>query len=701
MPSVIARFRPHPKGFGFATPVGPDTVTPTAFVHHDGVSAKPYDSVFVPPPVAAGKLADDLIEIEVEVDEKGASATEATLKQRPTVMLVGTVVTGPGRTVIEPDRAVGGGWVEIEPSLATQLAQSVGRQVVVMIGQTEEGAPIGRALVAGPHVVGSPAAVRAAAVVVALNRAAPSLIPGGPAAAGLDAAATEGTANRIVGMLAGGRRGGAAGLATDGPIPGWDMHGSDRREEMTVTIDDTATRDVDDAISASWTGRVDDPIEVAVHIADAASAVGLNSPADQYARTMAATAYLTVGENAPMLDPALSEGTLSLLPGEERGALSLRCLVLPDGTLTQVEVELAVIESDAKLSYAAVERWLEGDASGVMDQLVDRAKAPALDATLRAIRAAAERLGVERDGRDTIEELFTQAEVEPAILDGKLRTRDAEPHAEAYRLIERLMVAANEAVAGWLVHHDIPALYRTHSGLKRDALPTLRAAAELATVEIKAFAVPDDEVNLDAALTQLIDAVESVGSGPTRDLLATVVASSIARASYEKDPSAHRGLASDAYVHFTSPIRRYADLVVHRQLRAALAGETPPHAAEELAPLALWLDARAGAANYAGRRERDELWTIILDRGFAKGGEPAIVTGLTPNGMRVRLPRLGVTGFLMAEKVLGTPKGERGSLDVDEHGLTTTSGPWQVGTHVKVDVKGRDYSGRLDLRLQR
>jgi hypothetical protein len=60
-----------------------------------------------------------------------------------------------------------------------------------------------------------------------------------------------------------------------------------------------------------------------------------------------------------------------------------------------------------------------------------------------------------------------------------------------------------------------------------------------------------------------------------------------------------------------------------------------------------------------------------------------------------------VTGFLMAERVLGTPKGERGNLEVDEHGLTTTSGPWQVGTHMPVEIKGRDFSGRLDLRLPR
>ena len=78
-----------------------------------------------------------------------------------------------------------------------------------------------------------------------------------------------------------------------------------------------------------------------------------------------------------------------------------------------------------------------------------------------------------------------------------------------------------------------------------------------------------------------------------------------------------------------------------------------------------------------------------------------MVTGLTPNGAKVRVPRLGVTGFLRAEHLLGTERGERASLDVDEHGLTTTSGPWRVGGTVDVRVRGRDFSGRIDLRPAR
>lgn len=695
---VRARFRPHPKGFGFATPVGADHRTATTWTHHGDGGEQTFDSVFVPPDLAKGKLADDLVDLEVEVDEKGASATQVTLVERPITMLVGTVVHGPGALVVDPDAAIGSGWIPMEGRLQQQLQLAPDRQVVVLLGRAEDGSAVARALVAGPHVVGSPDAVRANAVVVALNRAAPSLIPGGPAAAGLDPVTANGTATRIIGLLASGGRGGAAGLDSVGPVPGLDLPGVDRTDEMTITIDDAATRDVDDALSAHWDHDPDSDVEIAVHIADAGRAVGIGSPADTYARVMAATSYLEVGSSAPMLDPALAEEALSLLPGEERGALCVRARISPSGEMLDAEVELAVIQSDAKLSYAAVEEWLDGDAGPILREITLPGDGPEVEDTLIALQEAADRLGVERDRRSTIEELFTQAEVEPAILDGRIRTRPAEPHVDAYRLVERLMVAANEAVAAWLVEHDVPALYRVHRGLDPAAVPRLRAAAELADVEVPALGAPDGEVDLDDALTQLMEAIGAVGEGTTRELLATVVAGSIARASYEPDPSAHRGLASSAYVHFTSPIRRYADLVVHRQIRATLAGEAPPHAAAELGPLAGWLDERAGAASYAAIRERNELWAILLDRGFFDGAEPAVITGLTRNGAKVRLQRLGITGFLRAEHLLGTEKGERASLEVDEHGLTTTSGPWRVGGTIDVRVKGRDFTGRIDLR---
>jgi ribonuclease R len=696
---VRARFRPNPRGFGFLTPVDHDGLTETvATVHDDAGVAHEVDRLFVPPGAAKGLLADDLVDAEVTLDDKGASATATTLVERPRRMLVGRVQQGPGRLVVEPDPALGSGWVRLADAVAAKLPLAVGRVVVVLLGDDEAGAPIGRALVAGPFVASSPQAIRAASVVIALGRAAPGLVPGGPAAAGLDPAEAAVTHTRIIGLLASGGRGGAAGLSADGPIPGGAASWVERRDEPCVTVDSTTTRDIDDAVGARWDGDDASPVEVAIHIADVARAVGVGSPADRYARTVAATAYLAVGENAPMLDPALSEGALSLLPQEDRWAVSARYTVAPDGRLGDVIVEIAAIRSRAKLSFAAVEAWLTGDADPL--HLEAGAAREESEAVLVAAVEAARRLGAERDARVTFEDLFVTAEVEPALVDGKLTAVPAEPHAEAYRLIERLMVAANESVAAWLVARGVAALYRSHTGLDPERTARLRAAAALAGAAVPALDDPAAEA--DEVTGQLIaemDRLAAEGRETDRDLLASVAASATARATYEPDPAAHRGLAAGAYTHFTSPIRRYADLVVHRQIRAALADEEPLHHADDLRPLAGWLDARAGALHHLQARERAELWSQLLDRGYLDGPERATVTGVTAAGLRIRLPRLGVTGFVTAERALELPARERGKLVVDDNGLETTSGPWRVGSRVTVRFAGLDGTGRANWRL--
>jgi ribonuclease R len=695
--TIRARYRPHPRGFGFLTPVAADGFTATTFRVAD--DATDHDRAFVPPDVASGMLADDLVDAEVTADDKGVSAASTRLVERPRRMVVGTVQHGPGRLVVEPDPALGSGWLPLADTVAQRLPTSVGRQVVVLVGEAEDGSSLGRALVAGPHVVGSPQAVRAASVVVALGRGAPSLVPGGPAAVGLDPAATAATHTRVVGLLAGGARGAAAGLDNVGDVPGADLQAVERRDEVCLTIDDPSARDLDDALAARWDGG-DAPVHVAVHIADAAAGVGIDSPADVYARTVATSAYFAVGDNAPMLDPALSEGDLSLLPNEDRSAISVRFAVHPDGEITDVHLEFCWITSHARLSYGAVEAWLAGDPIEVGDE-AGPAAAPVRE-VLSAVAEAARRLGVRRDGRDTMESLFEPTEVDPAVVDGKLAAVSAEPHAEAYRLVERLMVAANESVAGWLVERDIPALYRAHAGLDPEHMDRIRAAADHLGVSLPALGDGTTEPEGDRIVGQVLAEVarlETEGRQADRDMLVAAVTGATLRATYDPDPAHHRGLGADAYTHFTSPIRRYADLVVHRQIRAALAGVTPPYDAQALGALATWLDARAGSFNFAQARERNDLWALLLDRGYLDGAEEAVVTGLTGAGLKIRLPRLGLNGFVQAARALGKPPRERASLTVDDYGLTTTSGPWRLGSRVKVRHVTLDDTGRPVFRL--
>jgi ribonuclease R len=695
---VRARFRPHPRGFGFLTPVEADGTTPTVLRAPDPAGAmSEHDGIFVPPPLARELIADDLVDAEIEVDDKGATATSTALVDRPRKMLVGTVQHGPGGLVIDPDPQLSSGAVPLAAGPAAKLPTSIGRLAVVLLSQDEDGKPLGQALVAGPFVIGSPQAVRASATVIALGRAAPTLVPGGPTAAGLDVVEANATHTRLVGHLASGGRGAAAGLDTTGFIPGPQAPWVDRRDEPCVTVDSPTTRDLDDAVGASWDGTADAPVHVAVHIADAGRAIGIDSPADRYARVAGATAYLAVGDSAPMLDPALSEDTLSLRAGQDRFALSVRFAVAPDGSLGQVAVEVAAITSRAQLTYGAVDHWLDGDEDLVRGEA--GLAGGEVVGVLRGAVEAARRLGVERDARATFEDLFASPEVTPAIVGGKLTSIEAEPHAAAYRFIERLMVAANEAVASWLISQEVPALYRAHVGVDPERADRLQAAAAAVGVELPALEAGDED-EVSAELMGAIERLRADGRDEDHDLLVAAATGSIARATYDPDPSHHRGLASGAYVHFTSPIRRYADLVVHRQIRAALAGDPPPYDTEQLGSMAVWLDARAGAIDHLAGRERGDLWARLLDRGFlGSTPEPAVITGVTPNGVKIRLGRLGVTGFVTAERLLGLGPKERGRLEVDEHGIATTSGDWKLGQHITVRFVGLDDTGRTIWRL--
>lgn len=696
---VRARFRPHPRGFGFLHLVGEDGLTPTdVSIEREGRTPITEDRAFVPPQLAKGLVADDLVDAEVEADDKGVTASEIVVVDRPRRMLVGKIVHGPGRPVLEPDPGLASGWIHLDPGMATQVATAIGRIVVALRAEDEQGRPIARALVAGPFVDGSPQAVRANATVITLGRAAPGLIPGGAASAGLDATEAATTHARVIGHLAAGGRGVATGLDLDGPIPGADLGPYDRRDEPCVTIDDLHTKDLDDAIAATWDHVDTSPVEVAVHIADAAGVIGIDSAADRYARTVASTAYLAVGANAPMLDPTLSENDLSLLPDQDRSVISVRFVVTPTGAIDQVSVEPAAIRSRARLSYGAVERWLDGDRDGILAEAGEEVTAVGM--VLEATLEAARRLGVDRDARDTFEALFATAEVTPALIDSRLSVTEAEPLARAFRLVERLMVAANEAVASFLVANEVPALYRAHQGLDPERLERLRAAVEMADAQVPELnAQTPDAQQVSAQLLSEIDRLGELGRENDRALLVAVATGSTARATYEPDPKQHLGLASGAYTHFTSPIRRYADLIVHRQLRAALAGEAVPYTPEDLTPLAAWLDARAGAMSHLQARERGDLWALLLDRGYLDAAEPATITGVSVNGLRIRLPRLGVTGFITAERALGLEPRQRGRLEVDEHGLATTSGPWRVGSEIEVRFVGLDDSGRTVWRL--
>ncbi len=696
---VTGRFSPHPRGFGFVDLDAPATLT--------GLDGRTHqvDSLFVPPDVARGWIADDLVTAAVEADDQDRfNATSLTLVSRPRRFVVGRVGQFVGRMVLELDPKIGVGQIEVEESVARKVQRSIGHQVVTTVQTGEDGAPTGGAVVHGPVPAQGPAALRARAVIIAHGGSSPDLVPGGPQAVGLDPVEANGFALRATGRIAGGGGGLAEGLeAMTGEVPGAALEYQNLRHELAVTIDADSSRDLDDALVAGWTGEATDPVHLTVHISDVGAVVGLDSEADRYARTMATSAYFVSGQTAPMLDPVLSEGELSLLPHEPRRVLSVTMEVAPDGSFSKVELHPSWIDSHARLSYAAVDAFLADQEPGhlLLDAHGPNGATPELleatHATVVALAEASRRLGAERDGRDTLERLFENAALEAAVVDGKIRAIEADPHPAAQRLVERLMVAANEAVAAWAEERDVPMLYRAHVGFDPDRVQRLRAALAAIGEEL-----PVAEGALAPELADLLRLVERLhGEGRLQDAatITTVATGVLARATYEPDPSRHGALGSGFYCHFTSPIRRYADLVVHRQLRAAMADEPLPYDVDQLRALATWLDARSGAAGHAQALERNSLWAILLQRGAVLWPAEAVIIGLSPAGMRVRLPDAGITGFVSAQRAKGVGPRDKARLDLDEHELEVLGGKFRVGQRIKVRLDRVDDTGRPEFDL--
>jgi ribonuclease R len=664
--------------------------TPPVVVDDEGRTHR-VESAFVPPDLARGWVADDTVTATLVVDEQGRlTVTGMVLVARQRRFVVGVVQPFAGRMVLQPDPRLGSGELPMADDMSTKLMQAEGKQVVATLSPTGRAACA--ALVAGPLPTFAPSAVRARAVVVAHGGATPDSIPGGPEAVGLPAAETNTTVLRATGRMAAGQAGLAGGLSADeGPVPGPLAELEDRRGEVQVTIDADSSRDLDDALSGLWSGEDADPVLVRVHIADAAGTVGMGSPADRYARTMASTAYFTAGPNAAMLDPAL--------PEQDRRAVTVTMLVAPDGTVTGTELGLSWIRPAARLSYAAVEAFLDDPGPAALRRGAhgpngaDPDALPHVTVAVQALVEAARRLGAERDARDTLEDLFTAAELEAAVVDGRIRAVPADPHPAAQRLVERLMVAANESVASWAAARGLPLLYRSHTGFAVDRLPRLIAAAEALGVP---FADPEQIQPRD--LIALVERLQDEGQDDAAAALATVATGVVARAGYTAEPTTHDALGSGYYTHFTSPLRRYADLVVHRQLRAALAGEEPPYTTADLTALAVWLDARGGAVNHAQALERNALWAVLLDRKAVPFPTHGTIVGLSPAGLRIRLTVPGLVGFMAAARALDLPPKQRASLELDPSELATTDGRFTLGGSISVRLDRLDELGRPDLK---
>ncbi len=344
----------------------------------------------------------------------------------------------------------------------------------------------------------------------------------------------------------------ADGLSQE--ITARDLEGRwDLRQSPAITIDPVTARDFDDAVSARTAAN--DSIEVEVHIADVGRYVRQGSVIDIEAQRRSTSVYLP-GLCVPMLPERLSNELCSLREGVDRLCFSVRFVVDPQGRLSAIKANRSVIHSRRRCTYEEVFEWLEKPRAEWPD-----ATAPFAD-SLELLAEAADRLSRARHARGSLD--FDMAEPQ-ILLDPEGRVAAIEPSARnrAHRLVEELMVAANMAVARLLLDADQPCLHRVHDEPDPAKIETL--AEVLGELGYRFEGDPD---NLNPSALQHL--LEQVSGRPEEHMVSMLILRSMARAVYTSDPRGHYALASNAYLHFTSPIRRYPDLVAHRMLLALL-----------------------------------------------------------------------------------------------------------------------------------
>lgn len=626
-------FRPHPRGFGFVDLDAPVT-TP------GGVTVT---SCFVPPPMAKGLLADDRVDVSYAVEEDGrATATAATLRERVRIEVYGVVEEG---LVLRLDPHLGAGRWTLE-------------------GRVED-LPVGCAVLAditGPTTADpsdewdDPTSADALLERVRIRH---RIRLDHPASALAEVAAVASAKPRRIS-----RR--------------------DLRDLTTMTIDSPSSRDLDDALSV-YPADAEGGIRVCVHISDVAAHVRPGTALDDEARRAATSVYLP-GWTRPMLPPQLSEDLLSLVPGEDRDALTVEMRIAPDGTVTAADVYATRIRSDTRLSYETAAAVLAGQRpEEVADEVLD---------ALRWLRTAGARLGVQRLRRGGVEARRVEPDLTVEVVEGEASTVAASPSNPANLLIERLMVAANESVAGWLVDRGLPGIFRVHPAPGADAAPALEAFCAASGYH-PGFGSTLTPLGL-AALSAQLDAAADDTASAVWDVLLGF----LGRASYTPDAGRHFGLASDGYSHFTSPIRRYADLAVHRVLHAFLAGKRDPAdfpTVDEMRELCAHINTAARSASQAENQMRKSLWLAELASADPATRYPARVTGVGPKGVFVTLDRSRVSGMVLSRELPGrgwAPTADGLALrDAAGHSLG-------YGDVVTVTITSADWeSGQLELAL--
>ena len=499
----------------------------------------------------------------------------------------------------------------------------------------------------------------------------------------------------------------------------------DLRERFVLTIDPDDARDFDDALSIE---QVEDQgrslWRIGVHIADVSHYVEWGSALDLAARRRATSVYL-VDRVIPMIPEELSCGLCSLAPGEVRRSMTVDLFVDDRAQLVRYEIYPALICSNARLTYGEALEMLEGECQPVASEGGQHAPcsdSPALEnsplgcsrrAELRAEHAPHSRGQRETSLRRRLRQLSRFASLRHAQRERKGGIDFDQPEARvkldeagkpqgvelrrknaATSLVEEMMIWANEVVAEHLSRAKFPCAYRVHEA------PDLEGLAQLVPIfEEFPWFEGVDPVGFFMGDQRALQAAVSASRGRAEgELVSSLVLRSMKRAVYREKNCGHYGLASATYCHFTSPIRRYPDLMVHRMLKAELFGR--PEKFDQMTTNLGWIcEHSSGMEREAddAQRESEELKLAEYLQQFVGQSFSAIVSGVSQGGLYARLENTA-EGFIPV-RTLGD---DYFSFDAARYTLTgeETGARYRLGQRIAVVLFAVDPRvPQIDLRL--
>lgn len=451
----------------------------------------------------------------------------------------------------------------------------------------------------------------------------------------------------------------------------------DLRNKLIFTIDGDTAKDYDDAVSLEVNEKGN--YLLGVHIADVTAYVKFKGEIDKEAFERGTSVYLP-DRVIPMLPFELSNGICSLNEGEDRLTVSVFAEIDKDGKVLGSQIFESVINSKHRMTYNNVDKIIDGD-EDMRTKYADIA--PVVD-KMNELRLILE--------KRRKEEGYVELDVREGdiTLDGGKISVSLHKATPATKLIEQFMILANEQVAEYLFYGNYPCVFRVHEKPSTEKLENLKKF--LSALGIRVTWKKDDIFPSDFARLLL-----SVADKPTFSVVNRTVLRSMQKAYYSIENEGHFGLASKCYCHFTSPIRRYPDLTVHRILKAALNGDIS-------AITGLYEDFSTLAANNSSDREKraEECERNVDDLYKAKYMEDkigekfdGIISGVIANGLFVELENT-CEGFVPLDLL---PAGKY-TFDADTYRLYSSKRTFKLGDKVKIIVVSADFtSRRVDFAL--